>query len=101
MRDRKVLSEEGFIQVVVAVNQRTGKLYKSPDIISRGFIYLRDNQELLHKVRILAKKTSEDSFAQHGLNIEAIKDDIIEKIKKFVVQKTAKRPIVIAVVLVF
>lgn len=101
LRDRKVLSEEGFIQVVVAINQRTGKLYKSPDIISRGFIYLRDNQELLHKVRILAKKTSEDSFAEHGLNMEAIKDDMIEKIKKFIVQKTAKRPIVIAVVLVF
>ncbi len=101
MRDRKILMTEGIFEVVVAINQRTGKLYKSPDIISRGFIYLRENQELLHRVRTLAKKTAEDSFREHGINIELIKDDIIDKTKKALVQKTGKRPIVIAVVLIF
>lgn len=101
MRDRQILSEEGFIQVVVAINQRTGKLYKSPDIISRGFIYLRNNQELLHKVRILAKKTAEDSYAEKGVNIEMIKDDLTDKIKRVLLQKTGKRPLIIAVVLIF
>lgn len=101
LRDRTILSEEGFIQVVVAINQRTGKLYKSPDIISRGFIYLRNNQELLHKVRVLAKKTAEDSYAEKGVNIEMIKDDLIDKIKRVLTQKTGKRPLIIAVVLIF
>jgi ribonuclease J len=101
VRDRLILSEEGFIQVVVAINQRTGKLYKSPDIISRGFIYLRNNQELLHKVRVLAKKTAEDSYAEKGVNIETIKDDLTDKIKRVLVQKTGKRPLIIAVVLIF
>jgi ribonuclease J len=101
LRDRTILSEEGFIQVVVAINQRTGKLYKSPDIISRGFIYLRNNQELLHKVRVLAKKTAEDSYAEKGVNIEMIKDDLVDKIKRVLTQKTGKRPLIIAVVLIF
>jgi ribonuclease J len=101
LRDRTILSEEGFIQVVVAINQRTGKLYKSPDIISRGFIYLRNNQELLHKVRVLAKKTAEDSYAEKGVNIEMIKDDLTDKIKRVLTQKTGKRPLIIAVVLIF
>jgi ribonuclease J len=55
IRDRQLLAEDGIFVVVIAINPRTGRLRKSPDIISRGFIYLREEQELLQKTRSIIK----------------------------------------------
>ncbi|MBP9821415.1 MAG: ribonuclease J [Candidatus Pacebacteria bacterium] len=101
IRDRKLLNEEGFFTVVVVLDQKTRKLKKSPDIISRGSVYLRENQELLHKLRGLIKKVAEDSAEHTNMNIDDIKDEIGEKVSRFILQKTEKRPIVIPVVLSF
>jgi ribonuclease J len=100
LRDRRVLSEEGIFTVIVTLDQRTHILKKSPDISSRGFIYLRDNQDLLHKVRGLAKKiveTNTDNGKQ--LDISNLKDTLSDKIQKFLFQKTGKKPIVTSVVI--
>jgi len=100
LRDRRVLSEEGIFTVIVTLDQRTHVLKKSPDISSRGFIYLRDNQELLHKVRGLAKKIVESSVeGGKPLDISNMKDTLADKIQKFLFQKTGKKPIVTAVVI--
>lgn len=101
IRDRKVLNEEGFFTVVVVIDQKSRKLKKSPDIISRGSVYLRENQELLHKLRGLIKKVAEDSAEHTNMNIDEIKDELSEKVSRFLLQKTEKRPIVIPVVLSF
>ena len=75
-------------------------LKKSPDISSRGFIYLRDNQDLLHKVRGLAKKIVETSTeGGKQLDISNLKDNLSDKIQKFLFQKTGKKPIVTAVII--
>lgn len=100
LRDRQVLSEEGIFTVIVTLDQRTHALKKSPDISSRGFIYLRDNQDLLHKVRGLAKKIVETSTeGGKQLDISNLKDLLSDKIQKFLFQKTGKKPIVTAVVI--
>jgi ribonuclease J len=100
LRDRQVLNEEGIFTVIVTLDQRTHALKKSPDISSRGFIYLRDNQDLLHKVRGLAKKIVETGV-ENGkpLDIGNLKDLLSDKIQKFLFQKTGKKPIVTAVVI--
>lgn len=100
LRDRKVMNEEGIFTIIITLDQRTHALKKSPDISSRGFIYLRDNQELLHKVRGLAKKIV-DTEIEGGkpLDISNIKDLLADKIQKFLFQKTGKKPIVTAVVI--
>ncbi|NVN96757.1 hypothetical protein HXX01_00710 [Candidatus Nomurabacteria bacterium] len=78
----------------------TGKLRKSPDIISRGFIYLKENQELLHQVRLIIKKTIEDgAVGVNPMNFDSIKTELGDNISKFLFQKTAKRPLVIPVLL--
>lgn len=100
IRDRHLLSEDGFVVVVATVNTRTGKLRKSPDIISRGFIYLRDNQDLLDQSRLIIKKSVETSVAgQHPINFEYVKKEVTDDLRKFLFQQTAKNPIVIPVVL--
>ena len=59
IRDRQMLSKDGMFVIIATVALKTGKLRKSPDIISRGFIYLRESQDLLNQSRLLIKKTVE------------------------------------------
>jgi len=100
LRDRQLLSEDGMFVIIASVNSQTGKLKKSPDIISRGFVYLRENQELLRQARNIIKKTIEDNTAgQHPINFDFIKDALTDNIARFLFQKTNKRPIVIPVIL--
>jgi ribonuclease J len=100
IRDRKALAEDGIFIVFGIMNAQTGKLKKSPDIISRGFVYLRENQELLHEVRLLVKDTAERSTkGMNPLNLDYVKDNITDAVSKFILQKTAKRPMVIPVIL--
>ena len=112
VRDRVMLAQDGMFVVIALVDQKTGKLKKSPDLISRGFVYLKENQELLRQVRIIIKKSVEDATAKmparhadashaggHPIDFDYIKSSLGENISKFLFQKTAKRPLVIPVIL--
>lgn len=100
MRDRKMLSDDGMFVIVAVINLKTGKLRKSPDIISRGFVYLRESQELLQQTRLIIKKTVEESCrGLNPINFDIVKDNISDAVSRFLFQMTAKKPIVIPVVL--
>jgi ribonuclease J len=116
IRDRVMLAQDGMFVIIALLDQKTGKLKKSPDLISRGFVYLKENQELLRQVRIIIKKSVEETAAkmparqlaggpttpsQSGnmLDFDIIKANLGESISKFLYQKTAKRPLVIPVIL--
>ncbi len=100
IRDRNVLAQEGMFVIIATVNPKTGRLRKSPDIISRGFVYLRESQELLSQTRLIIKKTIEDTT--HGMqpiNFDYVKNNVTDAVARFLFEKTNKRPIVIPVVL--
>ena len=100
IRDRQMLAQDGIFIVFGIVDSRTGKLKKSPDIISRGFVYLRESQDLLHGVRIVIKDTIENSTKnQNPINVDFVKDNITDAVSRFLLQETAKRPMVIPVIL--
>jgi ribonuclease J len=100
IRDRKALAEDGIFIIFGIMNAQTGKLKKSPDIISRGFVYLRESQELLHEVRLLIRETADASTkGMNPFNLDIVKDDITDAVQKYLLQKTAKRPMVIPVIL--
>ncbi len=112
VRDRVMLAQDGMFVIIALVDQKTGKLKKSPDLISRGFVYLKENQELLRQVRIIIKKSVEDATAKmparhadashaggHPIDFDYIKSALGENISKFLFQQTAKRPVVIPVIL--
>lgn len=99
MRDRQELSKEGIFMIVVTLDKRTGRLRKSPDIISRGFIYLRESQDLMHQTRIIIKKSVEHiTKGEAEIDTDRIKADIATQVQKYLMQQTHKRPIVIPVV---
>lgn len=100
IRDRKTLAEDGIVVIIASINLKTGKLKKSPDIISRGFVYLRESQELLQQTRIITKKSIEDStHGMNPINFDFVKSNVSDAISRFLFQKTAKKPLVISVVL--
>lgn len=100
IRDRQVLSQDGIFVVIALINASTGKLKKSPDIISRGSVYLRESQDLLRETRHLVKYVVEQNTENmHPINIDYIKDVVSEALSKFIFQHTAKRPIVIPVMI--
>lgn len=99
MRDRKALAQDGFCVVVATVDRRTGRLHKSPDIISRGFVYLRDNKELMDQTRLIVRKSVEYAMRPpKGGDLDRARDDLADSVSRFLLQQTHKNPIVIPVI---
>ena len=100
MRDRQTLAEDGMFVVIALLNTKTGKLKKSPDIISRGFVYLRESQDLLQETRVIAKKTIEDiTRSMRPIDFDYIRKQMSDAISAYLLQKTHKHPIVIPVLI--
>ncbi|HEV2601904.1 MAG TPA: ribonuclease J, partial [Candidatus Babeliales bacterium] len=100
IRDRQMLAQDGMFVLIASINTSTGKLKKSPDIISRGFVYLRESQDLLQQTRYIIKKTIEETVeGMHPINFDYVKQVVTDNVSKYLFQQTAKRPIVIPVLL--
>ena len=100
LRDRQTLAEDGMFVIIATVNTKTGKLRKSPDIISRGFVYLRENQQLLSEARTLIKRTVEKQTENmHPLDLDYVKDELTNTVSGFLMQRTNKTPMVIPVLI--
>jgi len=100
IRDRQMLAQDGMFVIIAIIDIKTGKVRKSPDIISRGFIYLKESQDLLRQVRILTKKKIEESTAQmHPINFDFVKNVVRDEVGKYLFQKTHNRPIILPVLI--
>lgn len=99
LRDRRVMAEDGIFVVILTIDHANGKMVTSPDIISRGFIYMRENEDLVHAARAEVRK----HFARHteGRTFDAnfFKNDIRDRLGEFLYQKTQRRPMVVPVVI--
>ncbi|HEY4521969.1 MAG TPA: ribonuclease J [Candidatus Paceibacterota bacterium] len=100
LRDRRLLSEDGIFVVIAAVDSQTGKVKGSPDIISRGFIYLKESGELLGQSRFLVRRTIEESTNKmHPINWGHIRDNVRDRLGYFLFTKTKRRPMVLPVII--
>lgn len=110
LRDRQMLAEDGMFVVVAIVDSKTGRVKGSPDIISRGFVYLRESKDLLNQTRkkvieIIEKATGSGQVTVDGLQVVGannwsyIKDEIRNKIGDFLFAKTERRPMILPVVI--
>jgi ribonuclease J len=99
LRDRQVLAEDGMLVVIVTVHSKTGKLVSNPDIISRGFVFLKDNRELIEDVRSKVKRMVIASNPLTWADTNQIRNDVRDKIGQFVYTKTEKRPMILPVVI--
>lgn len=99
LRDRKLLSQDGILLVVVTLNKKEKKISAGPEIISRGFVYVRESEELLveatKRVRdIVEKSISKDSFDWTG-----IKQDMRDELNQYLFEKTKRRPMILPIIM--
>ena len=100
IRDRMMLAQEGIFVIIAIVNVKTGRVIKSPDIISRGFVYLKESQDLLRQTRMMAKhKIEEVTNRMHPINFDYVKNLLPDEIGKYLFQKTHHRPLVLPVLI--
>ena len=99
LRDRQVLAEDGMLVVITTINSKSGALIQNPDIVSRGFVFLKDHRELIEEIRLRVKKMVVESDPKSWADTNQIKNDIRDKIGQYVLQKTEKRPMILPVVI--
>jgi len=100
LRDRQNLSKDGMFVVIVVVDRMTGKVRNSPDIISRGFVYLKESKELLYNTRKRVVGIVEKAAGSGGaVNWIYVKDEIRNKVGDFLYAKTERRPMILPVVI--
>ncbi len=100
LRDRQNLAQDGMFVIIAVVNNQNGKVIGSPDIISRGFVYLRESKDLLTQTRKKVIEIINQTTSSNGaINWSYIKDEIRNKIGQFLYTKTQRRPMVLPVII--
>ena len=98
LKDRIHMSQEGMFVVVLTVHKGSGRLLTSPDIISRGFIYLRDSEELMNLMRQYLKQKVQRSFGGRRPDMDQLKKELKDEITHLLYDQTRRTPIVIPVI---
>jgi ribonuclease J len=99
LRDRKMMAEDGMLVIIATVDSKTGYLIGSPDIISRGFVYMRESKELIEQVRAKVRKLISDRDPKSAADNTFIKNKIRDTIGQFLFTKTERRPMVLPVII--
>jgi ribonuclease J len=98
LKDRIHMANEGMFVVVLTIQRGSGRLMTSPDIISRGFIYLRDSEELMGMIRQYLKQKVARSFSGKKIDLDQIKKELKDEITHILYDQTRRTPIVIPVI---
>ncbi len=99
LRDRKLLSEDGLIAVVATVDREDGLLLAGPEIISRGFVYVKESERLMEEIRAAAKVCLEEQLDSGSTDWNAIKGALRDELSRLLFKKTKRRPMVLPMLL--
>ncbi len=99
LRDRQVMAADGMIVIIATIDSSTGGVIGNPDIISRGFVYMKENKELIEKTRMKVKKMVNSLDAKTPADDDYIKNKIRNEIGAFLFGQTKRRPMVLPVVI--
>ncbi|MEX0616185.1 MAG: ribonuclease J [Candidatus Woykebacteria bacterium] len=95
LRDRKVLAEEGIVVVIVTVHKANNKLVGEPDIVSRGFVYMKESETLIKEAQEVVKKSLQNGKIKNWL---AVREKVTSDLARYLYKKTARRPMVLPVI---
>ncbi|MDD3705970.1 MAG: ribonuclease J, partial [Clostridiaceae bacterium] len=99
LRDRKHLSQDGLIVVVVTISKETGQVVAGPDIIARGFVYVRESEDLMEEARGVIKDTlikcEEKQITEWG----TIKSQVRESLRNFIYERTKRNPMILPIIM--
>ncbi len=99
LRDRQMMAEDGMLVIIATISRKTGELIHNPDLISRGFVYMKENKKLIEMTRQKAKKIFKDHNPKTSPDEQMIREKLRNEIGKFLFQKTEKRPMILPVII--
>ncbi|MGP7817448.1 ribonuclease J [Niallia sp. 01092] len=99
LRDRKLLSQDGILTVVVTLNKAERKISAGPEIITRGFVYVRESEKLLEEASDRVKDIVEKSINKDSFDWTGIKQDIRDMLNQFLYEKTKRRPMILPIIM--
>ena len=99
LRDRKHLAEDGLIVVVVTISSETGSIIAGPDVISRGFVYVRESENLMDDIRTIAKNALEGYEKNKIKDWSTLKNGVKSKISEYLYQETKRKPMILPVIM--
>jgi ribonuclease J len=101
LKDRRELSEDGLLSVILTISQENYEVMCTPNIISRGFIYLKENDKMTKDMQeIILDVTDKYLNPKHKLNMSGIKNDIIKSLRKYISEETRREPMIMPVIMV-
>jgi ribonuclease J len=98
LRDRKQLSQDGILITVVTSDRENGQIIGGPDVISRGFVYVRESEALMEEVRVKVKEALEKCQAQGNSDWSFMKSQIRETLSRFLYERTKRRPMILPII---
>lgn len=99
LRDRQQLSQDGILIVVVTINNQTGSAVAGPDIVSRGFVYVRESEQLLEEAKQRVRAALSNCRKQQVTEWSAIKSEVRDVLSQFLWEKTKRRPMILPIVM--
>jgi ribonuclease J len=99
LRDRQHLSEDGIIIVVLTLDRHSGMLLAGPDIVSRGFVYVRESEDLMDEARVAAEDALDDCLDRHITDWGKLKTSVKDALSAFVWKRTQRRPMILPIIM--
>ncbi len=99
LRDRRQLSQDGIMIVVVSINKETGEVVSGPDIVTRGFVYVRESEQLIENAKAKVKEAMEQCQRKNLTEWAVIKSQIRDKLGKHLYEKTGRRPMIMPIIM--
>lgn len=99
LRDRKLLSQDGILVVVVTLGKSNGKVLSGPDIISRGFVYVRESEKLLEEANRIVTQTMEKCANERVSEWASLKTSIRDALSRFLYDQTRRRPMILPIIM--
>ena len=99
LRDRKHLSEDGLVVVVATADLRERYIVSGPDIVSRGFVYVKESEELMNRAKKVAEAALEKAISKGGRDFTAIKNAVRDDLTKFFFKETKRKPMILTIIM--
>ena len=99
LRDRKHLSEDGLVIIVATVDSKTGKVLAGPDLVSRGFVYVRENESLMDGAQSIVENALDRCVDEHVRDWNSVKTRVREALSSYIYRRTKRSPMILPILM--